>query len=241
LDRLYTADHLELEEQKAPAHCALSAFQQQYIPQITSQIVVLTGDPARCIVLYGGESENRLIVMPTRGFGPFRQMLLGSITAKVLHDAKCPVLTGPHLEKMIDPRHWFKLERIMCALALDWETDVVLRQSGELAEQLGAELIATHVITPVEESLVPLMEPGSPPFSTEEARKAIQDALQRTGVSAEVDVSTGEASRRVACAARKYQADIVVIGKGGSPELPGRLGSHGYAIVRRAPCPVLCI
>jgi nucleotide-binding universal stress UspA family protein len=202
---------------------------------------VLVGDPAHCIVLYGGESRDRLIVMPTRGFGPFRQMLLGSITAKVLHDAKCPVLTGPHLERAVDPRHWFKLDRIMCAVALDWETDEILRQSGDLADQLGAELIATHVITPVEENLLPLVEPGSPPVSVEAVRKTMQDALQRMGVSAEVDVSAGEPSRRVACAAKKHNADIVVIGKGGSPELPGRLGSHGYAIVRRAPCPVLCI
>jgi nucleotide-binding universal stress UspA family protein len=168
-------------------------------------------------------------------------MLLGSVTAKVLHDSRCPVLTGPHLEKAIDPRHWFRLERILCAVALDWETNQVLKHSGDLAEQLGAEVIAMHVITPVEESLLPLVEPGSPPFSTESVRKAIQDALQRTGVSAQVDVSVGEVSRRVACAAEKYKADIVVIGKGGGPELPGRLGSHGYAVVRRSPCPVLCV
>jgi hypothetical protein len=36
-----------------------------------------------------------MILMPTHGYGPFRQMLLGSVTAKVLHDSKCPVLTEP--------------------------------------------------------------------------------------------------------------------------------------------------
>jgi nucleotide-binding universal stress UspA family protein len=241
LDQLFTGDQLELDERKAEANRALSAFQHQYMPQIPSQICVLVGDPARCIVGYGGEGKGRMIVMPTRGFGPFRQMLLGSVTAKVLHDAKCPVLTGPHFEKAVDPRHWFNLERVMCAVALDWETNNVLRQSSELADQLGAELIAIHVITPVEEILLPLVEPGSPPFSIETVHKAMQDALHRTRVRAQVDVSVGEVSRRVACAAKKHRADIVVIGKGGGPELPGRLGSHGYAIVRRAPCPVLCI
>jgi nucleotide-binding universal stress UspA family protein len=179
--------------------------------------------------------------MPTRGFGPFRRMLLGSVTAKVLHDAHCPVLTGPHLEKAIDSGHWFKIQRIMCAVGLDWETDETLKQSARLADQLKAELMAMHVITPVEEGLLPLMEPGGPPFSVDSVRKAMQDALDRTGGSACIHVSVGEASRGVACAAKEHNADLVVIGKGGGPELPGRLGSHGYPIIRRAPCPVPCI
>ncbi len=241
LDRLYTGDEAELAQRKQIASDALSAFQQQYIPHVPSDLCVLVGDPAACIVVYGGESKGRMIVMPTRGFGPFRQMLLGSVTAKVLHDAHCPVLTGPHLDKAIHPKQWLKLQRIMCAVGLDWETDEVLRQSAELADQLGTQLLATHVITPVEEGLLPLVDPGGPPISTESVQKAMQDALDRTGVPAQVHVLVGEASRRVACAAKEHNVDLIVIGKGGAPELPGRLGSHGYAIVRRAPCPVLCI
>ena len=30
--------------------------------------------------------------MPTHGYGPFRRFILGSNTAKVLHDADCPGL-----------------------------------------------------------------------------------------------------------------------------------------------------
>jgi nucleotide-binding universal stress UspA family protein len=241
LDRLHAQDKAGLDRRRREADDALSAFQQQYIPHVDSELCVLAGDPATAIVAYGGESRTRVIVMPTRGLGPFRQMLLGSVTAKVLHDAKCPVLTGPHLETAIDPRHWLRLQVIMCAVALDWETDELLRDSAGLAGQLGAQLVATHVITPVEESLLPLVHPGSPPISVESSRGAVQDALDRTGVQAEVQILVGEVSRRVASAARERNADLVVIGKGGAPELPGRLGSHAYAIVRRAPCPVLCI
>jgi nucleotide-binding universal stress UspA family protein len=241
LDRLNTEDEVELARRRESADGALAAFQQQYIPHVPSTRCVLVGEPAQCIVIYGGESRDRMIVMPTHGYGPFRQMLLGSVTAKVLHDSKCPVLTGPHIDTAIDSKHWFKLERIMCAVALDWETDEVLKQSAGLARQLEAELLATHVVTPVEEGLLPLIDPGGPPISVESVRKAMQDALDRTGISAQVLVLVGEASRRVACAAKAHNADLIVIGKGGAPELPGRLGSHGYAIVRRAPCPVLCI
>lgn len=241
LDRLYTGDTADLAQQKEAANEALAAFQHQYIPHVASELSVRAGDPASCIVSFGGETKERLILMPTRGFGPFRQMLLGSVTAKVLHDAHCPVLTGPHLQRAIDPQQWFQLHRIMCAVGLDWETDEVLKQASALAIQLGAELLAAHVITPVEEGLLPLVDPGSPPISTASVEKAMRDALQRTGVSAEIYVSIGETSRRVASMAKEQKADLIVIGKGGVPELPGRLGSHGYAIIRRAPCPVLCV
>lgn len=239
LDRLYIGDDSELNRRVEQASGALAAFRQQYLPQGPSEIRVLVGDPSICIVNYGAESNGRMIVMPTRGFGPFRQMLLGSVTAKVLHDSRCPVLTGPHLEAAIHPTKWFELRRIMCAMALDCETEEALKVSAELANQVGAELMAIHVVTPVEEGLLPLIEPGSPPISKETIRKAMTDALDRMGVSASVHVSAGEPSRHLASAAKEHNVDLIVIGRGGGPELPGGLGSHGYAIVRRAPCPVL--
>jgi nucleotide-binding universal stress UspA family protein len=240
-DRLNTPDQVELESRKDEAARAMTAFQHQYIPHVESEVCVLVGDPATAIVTYGGESQERILVMPTRGYGPFRRMLLGSVTAKVLHDAKCPVLTSPHMEQAIRSDEWFGLRRILCAVGLDWETDMVLKRSAELASQLEAELMAVHVITPVEEGLLPLMDPGSPPLSTDSVEAAMQDALNRTGIPAQVLVSVGEISRQVASAARDHKADLIVIGRGGAPELPGRLGSHGYAIVRRAPCPVMCV
>src|SRR5688500_9716518 len=76
LDRLDTGE--ELEQRKEHANGALRAFQQQYIPHVSSDLCVLSGDPARSIVAYGGDGEGRMILMPTHGYGPFRQMLLGS-------------------------------------------------------------------------------------------------------------------------------------------------------------------
>ena len=42
-----------------------------------------------------------LIMMPTHGYGRFRALLLGSVTAKVLHDADCPVWTAVHREEVM--------------------------------------------------------------------------------------------------------------------------------------------
>jgi len=61
-------------------------------------VVLLKGDPAECIVRVAQENAVDLIVMPTHAHGRFRRFLLGSVTAKVLHDTDCPVLTGVHHE-----------------------------------------------------------------------------------------------------------------------------------------------
>jgi nucleotide-binding universal stress UspA family protein len=241
LDRLYTEDQAIMEQRREQAASELAAFQSHYLSHIPSKICVLAGDPAAAIVGYGGEDRGRFILMPTRGYGPFRQFLLGSVTAKVLHDARCPVLTAPHLEEAIHPAAWFCLRRILCAVSLNWETDQLLKKATELAGLSGAELTAFHVVAPLEEGLWPVFDQGGPSPSIESGRKAVQEVVYRTGGLARVCVSVGEVSHEVARAARAHHADLVIIGKGGGPEMPGRLGSHAYAIVRRAPCPVLCL
>src|ERR1700679_1002476 len=55
------------------------------------------GDPSQVIVEYARGVKADLIMMPTHGYGPFRSLLLGSVTAKVLHDAECPVWTAAHV------------------------------------------------------------------------------------------------------------------------------------------------
>src|ERR1035438_4843720 len=62
--------------------------------------LLLDGDPASEIVDCARREEAGLIVMPTHGYGPFRRLLLGSVTAKVLHDSDCPVWTTAHAETL---------------------------------------------------------------------------------------------------------------------------------------------
>jgi nucleotide-binding universal stress UspA family protein len=148
---------------------------------------------------------------------------------------------GPHLESAIVPTEQFELKRILCAVSLDWETDAVLKHSGELATSLGAELTALHVVAPMDEGLLPLLTPAEAPLSTTATEEAINDPLTRTGTAGRVSVAIGDASREVARAAATHKSDVIIIGRGGKPEMRGRLGSHAYGIIRRLPCPVLCI
>src|SRR5689334_3068156 len=97
----------------AQARKELETFLADELRDLKVERVVKEGDPARTIV----ETAHRmdLIVMPTHGYGQFRRFILGSNTAKVLHDADCPVWTGVHLEEA-PAAGAIALERILCAI-----------------------------------------------------------------------------------------------------------------------------
>src|SRR5579871_2891263 len=81
--------------------------------------------------------------MPTHGYGPFRQFILGSITAKVLHDADCPVWTGVHLERAPqEPSIAFK--NIVCAVDLGPQSCKTLEWAAGMQKQFGARLTVVH-------------------------------------------------------------------------------------------------
>jgi nucleotide-binding universal stress UspA family protein len=89
--------------------------------------------------------------------------------------------------------------------------------------------------------MLALAGPNGPPLSPESARLAIEGALKRVGQRGEVHIAVGEVSREVARAAKEHKSDLVIIGRGGDPGVSGRFGSRAYAIVRKSPCPVLCL
>ena len=84
---------MELRDQAA---AQLESYDCGGLDKVRVRRVLLEGDPAGSIVQCAREQEVNLIAMPTHGYGPFRRFILGSVTAKVLHDAGCPVLTGVH-------------------------------------------------------------------------------------------------------------------------------------------------
>ena len=109
--------------------------------------VLLHGDPAGQIVDFSRSHPTDLIMMPTQGKGPYRRFLLGSVTAKVLHDADCPVWTGTHMEDA-PPIEKISMRKILCAVDLDPVGVKALRWCAQLAEDFQAELSGIHVVPP---------------------------------------------------------------------------------------------
>jgi nucleotide-binding universal stress UspA family protein len=187
------------------------------------------GEAAQKIVQCATANHADLIMIPTKGMGIYRRLILGSTSAKVLHDADCPVWSGVHLENA-PPLEMVACRRILCAVDLKPLSARALDWASHLAEEYQAELTLAHVA------------PGS---ETQQARGAAQAALERlqeaAGSHAALRVEFGEVSKAVAQLTGEVKADLVVIGRKPDAGVLGRLDMVAYAIIRQSPCPVVSV
>lgn len=202
--------------------------------------IVEEGDPAQEIVEFAHSGKFDLIVMPTHGYGPFRRFLLGSVTAKVLHDADCPVWTGPHMETA-PPYPKISFRKILCALDLGPYSRTVLEWAWNFGREYGADLDVVHAIPTSTVSVGGFyFDPEWRTHVMNEARDRIAYLQEDVKAKGEILVETGEVAHVVKGAAEELHSDLVVIGRTHAGGI-GRLRANAYAIVREAPCAVAAI
>jgi len=209
------------------ANSDLANFFAAELAGINVRRLVLEGDPSGSIVEFAHNEHCDLIVMPTHGYGPFRRFILGSNTAKVLHDADCPVWTGVHLEDAPAALS-IPIRNILCAVDMGPQSCKTLGWASGLAREFGARLTLLHA-TPCGSDMK--LAAG------EELRKLQGSA----GVEAEVVLETGEPAQVICASAERLRADVLVIGRGSAAGVFGRLRTNAYAIIRQSPCPVVSV
>ena len=202
--------------------------------------VTVPGEPAREIVDFAAANQVDLVMMATHGRGPFRQLLLGSITAKVLHDSHVPVWTTGHGSEAPDRVH-LAMRKVLCAVDANPSSIQLLRWASELCKTLGADLRVVHSIPGIEAWPEQDLGPEFAGTLRENARKTIQDLVNAAEIDAAISVGTGTVPDVVREEAVKQSADLIVIGRGVLQGTLGRLRTHAYGIIRNAPCPVLSV
>lgn len=202
--------------------------------------VLLEGDPAPKIVEYAHSEHFDLMIMPTHGYGPFRRFILGSVTAKVLHDADCPVWTGVHLEDA-PPAESIGLGNIVVAVDLGEYSAKVLEWGGWLASASGGRLHLVHATPSLEGPTGEYYDTEWRAHLADQAKAELAKLQKRTGTNAEVIVESGDAPLTVCSIADRVRADVLVIGRGSAAGIFGRLRANAYAIIRQSPCPVVSV
>lgn len=201
--------------------------------------LILKGDPAREIVAYAATLPSSLIVMPTHGYGPFRRFILGSITTKVLHDAKGPVLTGVHIEQAVKPE--LRVKKVLAALDLEGGTANTLRHAATMSSLFGAKLLLCHVSPSIDGEAGELFDPNWRDYFSRRTDDALRKALESAGTEGEIVHAFGDPAKQIGEVAEAHRVDLIVIGRSHDTVLEGRLRTHAYSIIRTAPCPVLSV
>lgn len=202
--------------------------------------VLLRGDPAREIVQAAFDRNVDLIMMSTHGRAAFYRFLLGSVTAKVLHESDCPVWTGAHLE--VPAAGEFAVRNVLCTVDLSHHSYRTAALASQLAASVGAALTLVHITESVE-----IYGPGGlrvDPTWKETivglATKEMDGLQQSLGIKAEAIIDSGNVLQLLKQASERTKADLLVIGH--SP-VRGPLGENGngYAIIRESRIPVLSV
>ncbi len=197
------------------------------------------GDAGREIVSYAKSNNIGLIMMPTHGYGPFRRFLIGSVTAKVLHDVPCPVWTGVHTPELLseDPE---KCERLLCAVDI-FPPDVrAVQWAAEFASKRHCEVQLVHAVQGAQ-STRDFNDRSFRESLFKIAREAVDSLQKEAGTAFQVTIRAGKPEHVVRDVALEIKTDLVLIGRGVLNDPFGRLRTHAYSIIRESPRPVISV
>jgi nucleotide-binding universal stress UspA family protein len=206
------------------------------VPEARVERILAGPDVAGEILNWVNEHDVDLIVMGTHGYGALQVWILGSVTAKVLHSATCPVWTDSLLHaRPNDPA----ISKILCAVEIMDEAIPLLRFTKQVAEELGATVRLIHSVPELETRPNRYFDFDLHRYLAESARVEIAKMQREAATEFPLTVSGVGISDALAEAAREHGADLVVIGRGKAQKALGRFQTHAYEIIRCAPCPVL--
>jgi len=230
---------VDMEELRRDLETRLNGTFVREFKGLTVQRIAEVGDPSEVITRFAHAEGVDLIMMPTHGYGPFRTLLLGSVTAKVLHDAECPVWTATHTEQI--SMHRIAGGNVLCAIDATPQSVPLIKWAAEYAELTGAQLRLVHAISGISGWPERRLDQELEETLKKNARGVIEDLQRSIGITAPLFVGVGEVADVVRAEAEGQDSDLILIGRGILHETMGRLRTHSYGIIRHAPCPVLSV
>jgi len=230
-----------------------SMFESADAGDLEVDVLVDVGQPAPHIIDRAASLPADLIVMGTHGASGFEHLVLGSVTEKVLRQARCPVLTVPPRAQATST---LPFKRLLCAVDFSDSSLRGLELASSLATESGAALTVLHVVE------WPWQEPPPPPLydlppeqasalaefrrylerSATERLKGLLPEAARERCRTVLRVAHGKSYVEILRAAADEHADLILMGVHGRNAADLMLfGSTTSQVVRRATCPVMTL
>jgi len=202
--------------------------------------LIAEGPAAECIVQCAARMDTPLIMMPTRGHTRFRQLLLGSVTAAVLHDADGPVWTEAHSETESSCDGLYR--SIVCAIDMSSHTPAVVQTALEYSTKFGAVLHIVHSVPGIDLRFASGPADRAHRLLIQKAREDFSVQCSKTPVKASLEIVEDLGLvNGILGAVSRHDSDLLVIGRGVIKGPLGRLRTNAHELIRRSPCPVLSV
>jgi nucleotide-binding universal stress UspA family protein len=243
--RRYPMPDILLANARAGARHRLEGLMHSLgVPDVT--IEVGEGKPADVIAEVARSTGADIIVIGKHGEGGRLRGYAGRTADTLVRSAPAAILVANGILSGA-PR------RIVVPLTYSSITPLIVNWAAKLQRCSGAEVIAVHVVGSAALSHVLSMssiESGEPPTAEEideifrEDRERWEKELVSAGIPAvkvRSEVVFGEVSSAVLATARRYDADLIVMGSHAGPVRRILLGSAASAVVRESETPVLVV
>lgn len=201
---------------------------------VVVRALAVMGAPAHALLEMGDDAD--MIVVGSRGEGALSRLVLGSVSAAVLHHARCPVAVVP------EPRAGESAPgRVLVGLDHSDAAAVALDVAIEVARAHAAVLVPVHVHDPIRFRA----GSGTPVPVGLEAADARSLLTQASGQGAgelrvEPEVVVGHAAAALLRMTRPD--DVLVVGSRGRGGFAGLLlGSTSTQCAQHATCPVIVV
>lgn len=206
-------------------------------------------------LVFGGAAEQitelreqldaELIVTGSRGYGPLRAGLSGSVSHGLLMHADVPVVIVP---PEIDAS-WDVGSAIVCGVSEDSSSDDAIRLAGEMAVRLGARLTLLHARTLSPAGVPDVATPPGYYFDAraevEEttARQVLRDRRPLAGAQdVELAFAVGGAAWNLRATADRERAGLLVVGSRRHGALRSFVsGSVSAHLAAHGPVPVMVV
>jgi nucleotide-binding universal stress UspA family protein len=197
--------------------------------------VILEGQPAAEIHQWCRSHPVDLIAMATHGHGAFEGLVMGSVTAKVLHNVNVPLWLSP--SNPAKSAHGGKFN-VVCGIDMGDEALSVLLYAKRFADAFGADVTLVHSVPEAETRPNKYLDFDLHKLVRSIAQKEISSLQKQAGTNFRLVIADTAISTALAATAAETNANLVFIGRGHSQKFLGRFRTHTYDLLSQVTCPV---